>query len=119
MQRRSFLAAMLAAAAAPAIFSGGIERGILMPVKEIWVPDQQIELPRFLTIDLFNKTAAAAARHSLADNEHVAFLHPKLAQRLLMGEVNAQQAYKIVEGEMRLFGATDAASRRVKTLMGV
>jgi hypothetical protein len=36
--RRGFLGLMLAAAAAPVVFSGGIERGLLMPVRRIVEP---------------------------------------------------------------------------------
>jgi hypothetical protein len=37
--RRGFLGLMLAAAAAPVVFSGGIERGLLMSVRRIVEPD--------------------------------------------------------------------------------
>lgn len=40
MQRRSFLAAVLAAATAPAI----ARSGILMPVRKVWVPEDDVPL---------------------------------------------------------------------------
>lgn len=41
MQRRGFLGAMLAAAVAPA----AVRAGVLMPVKKVWVPSQEIAAP--------------------------------------------------------------------------
>lgn len=51
MNRRSFLAAMLAAGAAPYVMSGGIGRGVLMPVREIWTPNM---LPAYVR-DVFTE----------------------------------------------------------------
>lgn len=46
MQRRSFLGAMLAAFAAPAVMSSAIERGVLMPApKKIWTPGDEMLMP--------------------------------------------------------------------------
>lgn len=42
MNRRGFLSAILAASAAPYVMSGGIAKGILMPVREIIKPVQEI-----------------------------------------------------------------------------
>ncbi len=45
MNRRGFLGSILAACAAPYVMSGGIGRGVLMPVRKLWVPaDARIDL---------------------------------------------------------------------------
>lgn len=53
MERRGFLAAMLAAAAAPAV----VRAGVLMPVRKIWVPPAEILLPHAQPGSLFMATA--------------------------------------------------------------
>jgi hypothetical protein len=42
MNRRGFLSAILAAGAAPYVMSSGVAKGILMPVREIIKPSQEI-----------------------------------------------------------------------------
>jgi len=39
MNRRSFMKSILAASLAPAVFRSGISSGILMPVRQLWVPN--------------------------------------------------------------------------------
>lgn len=45
MNRRGFLGAILALGVAPYVVSGGVGRGVLMPVRKLWVPnDARIKL---------------------------------------------------------------------------
>ena len=48
ISRRGFLTAMLAAGAAPYVMSGGIGRGVLMPVRELWVPRPDLDIQQVL-----------------------------------------------------------------------
>lgn len=49
MKRRSFMAAMLAACAAPYVAAGAVQRGVWMPVRApIWVPPK---LPGLVLVD--------------------------------------------------------------------
>lgn len=60
MNRRSFLASMLAAGAAPYVMSGGIGRGVLMQVREIVIPSTETVSAvnnELLTIDMITKEA--------------------------------------------------------------
>jgi len=43
ISRRGFLTAMLAAGAAPYVMSSAIGRGVLMPVREIWTPPNDLQ----------------------------------------------------------------------------
>lgn len=40
MNRRRFLQSILAAGVAPCVMSSGIARGVLMPARKLWTPDQ-------------------------------------------------------------------------------
>lgn len=122
VQRRGFLAGMagiLAAASMPSIIAGGLERGILMPGKAaaIWVPDQNLELPRFVGIDMVNEVARPFRDPNTSDGEWTYFVHPKLAERMLKGEVTPQAAYRTIQAEAQLFGKAGGPVGRASRLL--
>ncbi len=58
MNRRSFLASILAAGVAPHVMSGGVASGIFMPVRQIWKPS------RFPGIQLLDASGLVLAEGS-------------------------------------------------------
>lgn len=48
MNRRGFLAGILAAGISPWVMSGGVASGILMPVRKLWAPTMNLYDPREL-----------------------------------------------------------------------